>query len=139
MCCDEEKILPLEHSSLIRSRKWSDCFGTLTVLITLYASLSSFRTMLSAAAQYDIGPISGPDLLLKSIGKFMLMFFVSALIGVVFGLICALVCYSLYFTTAETIWLTKSWIITIRMIYLHNGVKFNCYSTMKRQKVLRIY
>lgn len=53
--------------------------------------LSLFRTLMSAASQMDSGDLNTSSLALHSIGKFCLMFFVSAIIGVVFGLVCAIV------------------------------------------------
>ena len=50
-----------------------------------------FRTMLAAALKIDSGTVLVSDLLLHSVGKFCMMFFVSAMIGVIFGLACALV------------------------------------------------
>lgn len=46
---------------------------------------------MGAAAQMDGGDLDASSLALHSIGKFCLMFFVSAIIGTVFGLLCALV------------------------------------------------
>ena len=47
--------------------------------------------MLAAALKIDSGTVLVSDLLLHSVGKFCMMFFVSAMIGVIFGLACALV------------------------------------------------
>ena len=54
------------------------------------------RTILAAAVKIDSGTISVSDLVLHSVGKFCMMFFVSAIIGVLFGLTCALVGFSVY-------------------------------------------
>ncbi|XP_066925073.1 sodium/hydrogen exchanger 8-like [Clytia hemisphaerica] len=49
------------------------------------------QTLISAAVQMDQGSVDFNSLALHSIGKFCLMFFVSAIIGTIFGLLCALV------------------------------------------------
>lgn len=49
------------------------------------------QTLINAAKQMDEGPIDFNSLALHSIGKFCLMFFVSAIIGTAFGLLCAIV------------------------------------------------
>jgi len=48
-------------------------------------------TLMSAAKQMDSGELVVSSLALHSLGKFCMMFFVSAIIGVLFGLLCALI------------------------------------------------
>ena len=64
-------------------------FLVFTVLIS--ADFFYPRTLISAAGQMDQGQVVFSSLALHSLGKFCLMFFVSAIVGVVFGLASAVV------------------------------------------------
>ena len=88
----------------------------LLVVLKVFISLFvfTFRTLISAAVQMDSGSVDFNSLALHSIGKFCLMFFVSAIIGAAFGLICALVRY-LHSCN------TKNWIILHCFVFWYHG------------------